>query len=82
MTNWKEQFVDTFPNLSDNMKFHIGGFIAEKVIEKLIDEMLEITTPESPPSPNSEYHNGFESARVAYAEAKLRKAKQLRNEWL
>lgn len=43
----------------------------KKVFQEIIEIIASITVPECPKRDNSEYHLGFNSARIAYAEKKL-----------
>lgn len=46
--------------------------------EKLLELIAQMTVPEMPPRENSEYHLGFNDARFAYAEEKLKLIRFLR----
>lgn len=51
----------------------------QKIDYKEVEDLIiNITVPECAPRPNSEYHLGFNDARVGYAEAKIRAIRQLK----
>jgi hypothetical protein len=49
--------------------------------EEIIRMIEEMTVSECPPKENSEYHLGFNHARYAYAEEKLKLIREIERQW-